>query len=600
MRKHLLVLFMIGFIISPVQAKSPSKPQSPNVLLIMTDDQGWGDVHSHGNDKIDTPVQDKLAADGARFNRFYVSPVCAPTRASLLTGRYHLRTGTSWVTHTLETMRPEEVTLAELLKQNGYTTGCFGKWHNGAHYPSHPNGQGFDEFFGFCGGHLVNYFDPKLEHNGRPVQAKGYITDILTDKAIEFMETNKDRPFFCYVPYNAPHSPFQVPDRYFEKYKKRGFDNKNACIYGMIENIDDNLGRLLRKLDELKLAEKTMVIFLTDNGPNGQRYNGHMKGAKGSAHEGGVRVPLFIRWPGHINAGTKVQQLSAHIDLLPTIVELCGLPESKTLPLDGISLVPLLKGKIAAWPQRTLFTIHTIRGDVSQALTGVRTPRYRLVKERKDWELYDMISDPNQTTDIAGDNPAVVDKLRKTYEEWIQNVTAKGIDRRPIPVGYPEWPTVEMPAPDCYIHGNIKFAHRIGWATDWVTRWESKDDYVWWEIDVVKSGTFEVTLLYTCPAEDVGSKLCVEVVPAEHGHTSADHAMRRVEAVIDKAYNPALVPSPDRVESRGNSPYEKTWALLKMGTLKLDKGQAKLNVKALTIKGKQVCDLKAVRLQRVD
>ena len=328
MRTFLAVVLIVGLLVSVTgeQVSGEPRPRAsrPNVLLIMTDDQGWGDVRSHGNDKIDTPVQDAFAAQAARFERFYVSPVCAPTRASLLTGRYHLRTGTAWVTRGLETMRCEEVTLAEILKQAGYATGCFGKWHNGAHYPHHPNGQGFDEFFGFCAGNWNNYFDTHLEHNGKSVTTGGFITDVLTDAAMAFIEEHKDRPFFCYVPYNAPHGPFQVPDRYFEKYKKRGLDDKTAAVYGMVENVDDNLDRLLHKLDELKLTDNTIVLFLTDNGPNGKRYNGGMKGTKGSVDEGGVRVPLFIRWPGQINPGITVKPIAAHIDLLPTIVELCG------------------------------------------------------------------------------------------------------------------------------------------------------------------------------------------------------------------------------------------------------------------------------------
>jgi len=584
----LSVFLLAGLSGGWVSAMSPPQKSKPNVLLILTDDQGWGDVRSHGNEKIDTPVLDKLAGEGARFDRFYVSPVCAPTRASILTGRYHLRTGTSWVTHTLETVRSEEITIAEILKQAGYVTGCFGKWHNGAHYPNHPNGQGFDEFFGFCGGHWCNYFDTQLEHNGKMVQTTGYIADVLTDKAIEFIEKNKKRPFLCYIPYNTPHSPFQVPDRYFDKYKKRGFDNRDACIYGMVENIDDNVGRLLAKLDKLKLADNTIVIFVTDNGPNGKRYNGNMKGAKGSPHEGGVRVPLFVRWPGHIQAGITVKPLTAHIDLLPTIVELCSLPAPKTLPLDGISLVPLLKGKTQEWPQRKLFTIHTVLGRIEKGYVAVRTPRYRLVKERKDWELYDMIADPNQKKDIAAENPKVLGKLRSAWEAWIKDVTGTGVGRHPVPVGYPEWPVVQMPAPDCYIEGKIRFNCHIGWATDWVTNWRNTQDYVWWDIDVVKGGRFEVTLLYTCPAQDVGSKVCVQV------------GERRVVGVVEKAHDPELTPSPDRVESRGNSPYEKVWAPLKLGTIKLDKGRARLKVQALTKAGKQVFDLKAVRLRRVD
>ena len=381
----------------------------PNVLLIITDDQGWGDIYSHGNDKLDTPVLDKLAADGARFDRFFVSPLCAPTRASLLTGRYHLRTGTHGVTRGQETMRSEEVTLAEIFRQAGYTTGCFGKWHNGAHYPYHPNGQGFDEFFGFCGGHWNNYFNTTLEHNGEPVKTSGYVTDVLTDAAMTFVEKNKDRPFFCYLPYNAPHSPWQVPDKYFGKYKARGFDDMTACAYGMCENLDDNIGRLLSKLDDLGLAGDTIVLFLTDNGPNSDRYNGGMKGRKGSAHEGGIRVPLFIRWPGHINPGTAVRQIAAHIDLLPTLVELCRLPMPRTLPLDGINLAPLLKGETANWPDRMIFTHKGPSG-------SVRTERWRAVGTGKIWELYDMIADPGQKRNVAKQYMQLVKELRAAYE----------------------------------------------------------------------------------------------------------------------------------------------------------------------------------------
>ncbi|HEX6984931.1 MAG TPA: sulfatase-like hydrolase/transferase, partial [Planctomycetaceae bacterium] len=203
----------------------------PNVLLILTDDQGWGDIGSHGNEAVDTPNLDRLAGQGARFERFFVDPLCAPTRAALLTGRYSLRSGVHGVTRGHETMRTEEVTLAELFRDAGYATGCFGKWHNGRHYPNHPNGQGFDEFFGFCGGHWNNYFDTTLERNAEPVRTTGFITDVLTDEAIGFVRRNKDRPFFCYVPYNAPHWPPQVPDRYFEKYKARGLDDETATAY---------------------------------------------------------------------------------------------------------------------------------------------------------------------------------------------------------------------------------------------------------------------------------------------------------------------------------------------------------------------------------
>ena len=284
-------------------------PESPNILLIMTDDQGYGDLGCHGNEKIDTPVLDRLASQSVRFDRFFVSPYCTPTRAALMTGRYPLRTGAAAVTRGLETVRPEEVTIAEVLRDAGYATGCFGKWHIGEHYPSHPNGQGFDEYFGMPQGHWDNYFDPKLDHNGQHVETHGFITDVITDYALRFIEQHRDRPFFCYVPYNAPHTPLQVPDRYFDKYAARGLDSRTAAIYGLVENADENIGRLLAKLDELGLNERTIVFFLSDNGaegPEGSRYNAGMRGMKGTVHEGGMRVPLFARWPGRFEPGRVI------------------------------------------------------------------------------------------------------------------------------------------------------------------------------------------------------------------------------------------------------------------------------------------------------
>ncbi len=564
-----------------------SEKKRPNVILVMTDDQGWGDVRSHGNDKIDTPVMDRLAADGARFERFFVSPLCAPTRASLLTGRYYLRTGTHGVTRGRENMRSEEVTIAEALRQAGYVTGCFGKWHNGAHYPYHPNGQGFDEFFGFCCGHWNNYFDTTLEHNGQPVKTKGYISDVFTNAAIEFIENNKSRPFFCYVPYNAPHSPFQVLDHYFEKYKNRGLDDKLACIYGMCENIDDNIGRILKRLDELKLSDNTIVLFLTDNGPNSERYNGGMKGRKGSVHEGGARVPLFIRWPGHIQPGTNVTQIAADIDIFATIVELCSVRMPKTLPQDGVSLVPLLKGETASWPDRMIFTFRCPGGRISRITGAVRTQRWRAVKAGKRWELYDMITDPGQKKNVSKEYPKIVEKLSAAYEVSSKDVTKAGFEPLPIHIGHPQWPVVVLPGHEAYLEPpskkGISYKGRAGWANDWVTNWTTTEAYPWWEVEVVRTGRFEVTLMYICSKENVGVKVIVEI------------GGKSLEGVVSRAHNPDPIPSPDRV--RRGEVYEKIWAPLTLGTVELSKQRTTLCVKALEIPGNKAFDLKAVRLR---
>ena len=323
-------------------------PRPPNVLLIVADDMGWGDLRLHGNERIDTPVLDRLARESARFDRFFVSPVCAPTRASLLTGRYHLRTGVSSVTGGLETMRASEVTLAEALRARGYATSLSGKWHLGAHYPHTPQAQGFDRFVGFFEGHTNNYFDATLIDNGRARPTRGYITDVFTDEAIHFIREQRQRPFFAYVAYNAPHAPYQVPDRYFDKYTARGFDAVTASIYGMVESLDTNVGRLLNALDQLSLTDRTIVLFLTDNGPQTDRPNGGMKGRKGSVDEGGVRVPLFVRWPGHTQPGAVVRRNAAHIDIMPTLLEMTATPAGTevteriwaTLLLDTIALEP--------------------------------------------------------------------------------------------------------------------------------------------------------------------------------------------------------------------------------------------------------------------
>jgi arylsulfatase A len=562
----------------------------PNVIVVMTDDQGWGDIRSHGNDKIDTPVMDRLAGDGARFERFFVSPVCAPTRASLLTGRYHLRTGTHGVTRGYENMRNEEVTIAEALRQAGYITGCFGKWHNGAHYPHNPNGQGFEEFLGFCCGHWNNYFDATLERNGRLVKTKGYISDVLTDAAIEFIEKNKDRPFFCYVPYNAPHSPFQVPDKYFDKYKVSGLDYKTACVYGMVENLDDNIGRVLKRLKEMELDKQTIVIFTTDNGPNTDRYNGGMKGRKGSVNEGGIRVPLFIRWPGHIKPGINITQIAAHIDIFTTILELCGAAMPKTLPQDGVSLVPLLRGETGSWPDRMIFTFRSPRGQMQRLPGSVRTQRWRAVKAGNRWELYDMISDPGQKNNVTKKHAEIVKKLSAAYEAASTDVTKAGFDPLPIHIGYPQWPVVVLPGHEAYLEPSskkgISYKGRSGWANDWVTNWTSTEAYPWWEVEVVGAGCFEVTLMYICSKENVGTKVRVEI-----GGKSLD-------GVVSRAHNPAPIPSPDRV--RRGEVYEKIWAPLTLGAVKLSKGRTKLVVKALEIPGNQAFDLKAVRLRRID
>jgi len=592
----LLAVFPVG---SSVRAGQPVPTRRPNIVLIMTDDQGYGDLGFHGNEKIDTPVLDRLASQSVRFDRFFVCPYCTPTRASLMTGRYSLRTGAAAVTRGLETVRSEEVTIAEVLQAAGYRTGCFGKWHIGEHYPNHPNGQGFDEFFGMPQGHWDNYFDPRLEHNGQIVETSGYITDVITDYALRFIEKHRDRPFFCYLPYNAPHTPHQVPDRYFDKYIARGLDTGVAAIYGMVENIDENVGRLLDKLDELELADRTVVFFLSDNGAEGaegSRYNAGMRGMKGTVHEGGVRVPLFVRWPGRLKPDTVVEPIAAHVDLLPTIAELCGVTDPRTLPLDGVSLVPLLTGQTRDWPDRMIFArspgwrrMVSYRDPVIRDLQPyagtVRTQRWRAVNEGDRWQLYDMLNDPSQERDVAADHPDTVARLSSAYDRWFADVTQRPIVRPPIPVGYPQRPAVELPAPEAYFTGGIYWYNKWGFAHDWLTGWSDPNDTIWWDADVVTLGRYEVSLMYTCPPEAVGTKLRVEA-----GRSS-------VEGAILRAYDPEPRQRPTRHPKKR---FVQTFARQPLGEIHLEKGRQRITIRALSKPAHRVCDLKSLWLRRLD
>lgn len=597
MRRLLFWNFVCCLIIAPFisSAQILQAASKPNVLLIMTDDQGWGDIRSHDNPLINTPQQDLLAKQGARFDRFYVSPVCAPTRAALLTGRYSLRTGVHGVTRGFENMRAEETTIAEMLKSAGYATGAFGKWHNGRHYPMHPNGQGFDEFFGFCGGHWNSYFDTNLEHNKRPVKTKGYITDVLTDQAIEFIKRNQSQPFFCYVPYNAPHSPWIVPEAYWEKYANKGLDNKARCAYAMVESVDDNLGRLMQTLDDLELSKNTIVLFLTDNGPNSARYNGGMRGRKGSIHEGGIRVPLFVRYPGKIKPGTVVKPITGHIDILPTLLEFCGVEAMPGVRIDGKSLVPLLTNESTEnWPARMLFTDRLFRNSIPGAeipVGSVRTDRWRAAYQSGKWSLYDMLSDPGQKKDVAKTHPQVVKELSTAYADWYKNVSRKGFEPIPIPVGHPKEKTTSIPANESFLKPeagkgiNYSGKGHHGYANSWIEDWTDPSAAAVWHIDVLTPGTYRLTLKYTCGEKNAGCEI------------QANIGEQKLTASISKAHDPPKIGNRDRVEQSDNY-MRKTWETIELGTVDLEKGHYDLTLTGLKKIGPEMIDVKGIEMTR--
>ena len=552
----------------------------------MTDDQGWGDLSLHGNDSISTPHIDAFANESVRFNRFYVSPVCAPTRASLLTGRYHLRTGASWVTHRKEVMRKEEITIAELFKFSGYATGCFGKWHNGSQYPNDPLGQGFEEFYGFASGHWNNYFNTTLTHNQNTVQSKGFITDVITDKAIDFIKekNNQAQPFLCYVPYNAPHGPFQVPDKYFDKYKNMGLTDKNAAVYGMVENIDDNVGRMLSTLKELNISENTIIIFLTDNGPNGRRFNGGMRGTKASVHEGGVRVPFFLKYGAHFKKNQIVTQIASHIDVLPTLAELCNVAFPLEHEMDGRSLVPLLKNKKPNWTDRQIFSIQN-NGQNKIFPSSVRTNQYRLVIDRNENTLlFDMQKDPGEQNNISEKFPEITNQLKTDLENWYEEVSENAYEPELVEVGnFENIPTI-LSAPESKLKGAIKFKGGFGWANDYIIDWKNKFDQATWKMNVVQNGLYSIEVKYDC-SEDF--------VPAEFQLESSgiDFTFS-----FKEAGNIDFLPSPDRIV-RGEV-YEKNWMQLKIGSFDLKKGIHDLSFILNTNKSKGWLEFKEIEIKR--
>jgi arylsulfatase A-like enzyme len=580
-----LAALLVGF--SLLALSSGRAGPRPNVLVILADDQGWGDLSLNGNKNLSTPHIDSLAQSGARFERFYVCPVCSPTRAEFLTGRYHPRGGVHSTTAGGERLNLDEKTIGDTFKAAGYATGAFGKWHNGMQYPYHPNGRGFDEFYGFCSGHWGNYFNPLLEHNGKLVHGKGFIIDDLTEHAMAFMERNKDRPFFCYLPYNTPHSPLQVPERFWKKFATKTLEMRHRdpgreevpftrAVLAMSENIDWNVGRLLQKLDDLHLSGRTIVLYFSDNGPNSFRWNGGLKGRKGSTDEGGVRSPLLIRWPGQVPAGRVITPIAAAIDLLPTLADLAGIPVVSHKPLDGVSLKPLLLGNPIRWEDRLIFSHWGKK-------VSVANQRFRLDHQGR---LYDLVKDPGQHLDVSDQEPIEAAQLSAAVRRWREDVLAGfDDDRRPFVIGHPDFKYTQIPARDGQPHGQIKRSNHFP-NCSYLTHWTELDDSITWDAQVPADGRFEVEIYYACPQTDVGATFEL----AFNGSN--------LEGTITEAHDPPLRGMEhDRVK-RSES-YVKDFRPLRMGTLELKKGRGPLTLRALHIPGHQVMEFRMLVLTRL-
>ncbi|MGJ8695196.1 MAG: arylsulfatase [Verrucomicrobiaceae bacterium] len=563
----------------------------PNVVIFLADDQGWGDLSLHGNVDLNTPHIDSLAKDGAQFDRFFVCAVCAPTRAEFFTGRYHPRTGVSGVSTGRERLNIDEFTLGEAFKKAGYATGAFGKWHNGTQYPNHPNTRGYDEFYGFTSGHWGHYFSPSLDHNGRVVKGDGYLTDDLTTKAMGFIKEQAEggKPFLAYLPYCTPHSPMQVPDEFWDRFKgkelkmihrepkKEDQAHKRAAL-AMVENIDWNVGRVLKQLEDLKLEKDTIVIYFSDNGPNGNRWNGGMKGKKGTNDEGGLRVPFLIRWPGQIPAGRRVGEMGAAIDIFPTLAELTGIQRDEPNPIDGVSLKPLLTGVDVDWPERTIFSTWANR-------FSLRTERYRLSDRG---EIFDMKADPGQRKDLAKELPEVAKSLTEELGAWRATLPNRGERKelRPFLVGYPGGIDNQLPSRDGKSSGEVKRSS-IHPNCSFFLNWTKPEDRIFWDVEVATGGDYEVELHYTCPAADVGSKI----------ELSYDLNGAKVVSSIEVAHDPPLIGAEQDRSPRTES-LVKDFRVLNMGTIRLEKGQGRLSLRALEIPGKMVADIRLLNLRK--
>jgi arylsulfatase A-like enzyme len=433
-----------GLLLAGVPALAQPAHRPPNILLILTDDQGFGDMSCHGNPVLQTPNLDRLHEEGRRFSDFHVSPTCAPTRAALLTGRHEFKNG---VTHTIqerERLTLKATTLAQVLQSAGYVTGIFGKWHLGDEPARRPDQRGFDETFihgaggigqsypGSCGDAPGNrYFDPVILHNGKFEKTTGYCTDIFFGQTLRWIDAQRTngKPFFVYLAPNAPHAPLDVPTNYAARYAGK-VPPQVAKFYGMIANIDDNVGRLLAKLKEWNLERDTLVVFMNDNGTaSGEGvFNAGMRGKKCTPWLGGTRAASFWRWPGTLPPG-DITAMARHIDVFPTLAEIAGarLTPEVMGQVEGRSLLPLLKDPQAPWPDRTLVT-HVGRWERGRAAESkylhcsIRNPRWQLVCDTKDghkhWQLFDLRNDPGEKSDVAAEHPEVVKELEKSYDAW--------------------------------------------------------------------------------------------------------------------------------------------------------------------------------------
>jgi len=589
-----IVAAMVVACLAPAAAgASPTVSQRPNVVVILADDAGYGDYSFVGNTNLSTPAIDSLARDGAVLSQFFVQPVCSPTRAELLTGRYAPRSGVRGVSLGQERMAPAERTLANVFHDAGHATGCFGKWHNGTQWPYHPQARGFDTFYGFTEGHWNSYHDAPMEHDGRFVRGTGYIADDITSHAIDFVRRSQaaGKPFLCYLALNTPHSPMDVPDDEWNRFRDKPIglrgpegDGEDLAFtraaLAMMENLDANVGRVLATLQSLGIADDTILVFFSDNGPNSSRWCDGMRGRKGSTDDGGVRSVCCLRWTGRIRPGTRISQLAGAIDLLPTLAGLAGVALGPTQPLDGLDLAPLLLGTAEAESVAQQAAARTICASFAGKVS-VRSQTHRLDAEGR---LYHMDADPGQTRDLAKAEPEASARLRALAAAWRRDVlnAVPPPEEERFPVAAPGAPQTELPARDGVPHGGVARSSKAPNCSSF-TNWKTTDDSITWTVDVLTAGQYDAELWYTCPEADAGSTIALACGPAS------------TQATMQPGWDPPLDTNHDRVPRKGEG-FDKDFRPLALGRIELAAGPATLTLRATTIPGSSVADVRRLVL----
>jgi arylsulfatase A-like enzyme len=538
MRLSIIILLVTGVVVLAGCIEEPHE-RRPNIILIQADDLGWDDLGIHGNGLIETPNLDSLACESVRFRQFYVTPVCATTRASLMTGRHFLRTGVSHVHGGKDFLHLDETTIADVMRDAGYVTGMWGKWHLGKTEGYFPWDRGFDEAFM---ARLYDYYDNEGFYNGEPLQTEGWITGVLTDMAIDFMKDHREAPFFAYLPYLTCHAPLHAPEHYVEKYKDKGLSENLATLYGMVEHMDHHVGRLLDSLDVMGLAEHTVIFFLSDNGPailNGQltdedrqtRYVNGLRGHKGNIWENGIKSPLFVSHKGHC-VPAEIDRLADVTDLFPTIAQLAGIRlNTDSLQIGGRSLLLYLQDSVVRLPSKEIFLYAnpgwpptdqpwTPRGvkdeyrpwkhsqggelDFQNQVIGFRSENYKLLfnpgpttntidPDPEGYVLIDVNADPWEKKNISGQNSDLLREMQFRLRAWHVSVFS---DEHAF-----EMPvfriTGDLSKPSVVLaYAPQEISPNVSNASSYITHFSEADDFARYSVNVLKSGRYTVDIEY--------------------------------------------------------------------------------------------------------